>query len=118
MSEKDSIPSLPPEFNPMIPLREDSLPPILREMVTGIAETTGTDTAMAATSMLSAVSYCFTGVYRMQGKPDHSEPPMIYSFIVAEPSERKSPVVKFIKKPFVECNIIWNTLKSFTRLKL
>lgn len=40
MSEKDSIPSLPPEFNPMIPLREDSpqrnfpikaLPPILRE---------------------------------------------------------------------------------------
>ena len=52
MSEKDSIPSLPPEFNPMIPLREDSpqrnfpikaLPPILREMVTGIAETTGTD---------------------------------------------------------------------------
>ena len=117
MSEKDSIPSLPPEFNPMIPLREDSpqrnfpikaLPPILREMVTGIAETTGTDTAMAATSMLSAVSYCFTGVYRMQGKPDHSEPPMIYSFIVAEPSERKSPVVKFIKKPFVDFEMQYN----------
>lgn len=117
MSEKDSIPSLPPEFNPMIPLREDSpqrnfpikaLPPILREMVTGIAETTETDTAMAATSMLSAVSYCFTGVYRMQGKPDHSEPPMIYSFIVAEPSERKSPVVKFVKKPFVDFEMQYN----------
>ena len=61
MSEKDPIANLPPEFNPMIPLREDSpqrefptkaLPPILREMVTGIAETTGTDTAMAATSTL------------------------------------------------------------------
>lgn len=111
MPEKGTIPNFPPEFNPIMPLREDSpqrnfpikaLPPILREMVTGIAETTGTDTAMAATSMLSAVSYCFTGVYRMQGKPDHSEPPMIYSFIVAEPSERKSPVVKFIKKPFVD----------------
>ena len=61
MEEKDIIPSLPPEFNPIISLREDSpqrefptkaLPPILREMVAGIAETTGTDTAMAATSML------------------------------------------------------------------
>ncbi|MGN1224026.1 MAG: YfjI family protein [Ruminococcus sp.] len=117
MPEKDPIPSLPPEFNPMMPLREDSpqrdfptkaLPPILQEMVTGIAETTGTDTAMAATSMLSAVSYCFTGMYRMQGKTDHSEPPMIYSFIVAEPSERKSPVVKFIKKPFVDFEMQYN----------
>ena len=117
MKEKDDVPSLPPEFNPIMPLREDSpqrnfptkaLPPILREMVTGIAETTGTDTAMAATSMLSAISYCFTGMYRMQGKPDHSEPPMIYSFIVAEPSERKSPVVKFIKKPFVDFEMQYN----------
>ena len=117
MSEKDPIPNLPPEFNPIMSLREDSpqrdfptkaLPSILREMVTGIAETTGTDTAMAATSMLSAISYCFTGMYRMQGKPDHSEPPMIYSFIVAEPSERKSPVVKFIKKPFVDFEMQYN----------
>ena len=47
-------------------------------------------------------------MYRMQGKPDHSEPPMIYSFIVAEPSERKSPVVKFIKKPFVDFEMRYN----------
>ena len=44
----------------------------------------------------------------MQGKADHSEPPMIYSFIVAEPSERKSPVVKFIKKPFVDFELKYN----------
>lgn len=87
MEEKDTIPSLPSKFNPIIPLREDTpqrnfpvdaLPQTLCKMVTGIAETTGTDTAMSATSMLSAVSYCFTGMYRMQGKTDHSEPPMIY----------------------------------------
>ena len=68
MKEKDDVPSLPPEFNPIMPLREDSpqrnfptkaLPPILREMVTGIAETTGTDTAMAATSMLSAIRLAY-----------------------------------------------------------
>ena len=108
MKEKGDVPNLPPEFNPIIPLRDDSpqrefpikaLPPILREMVMGIAETTGTD---------PAISYCFTSRYRMQGKADHSEPPMIYSFIVAEPSERKSPVVKFIKKPFVDFELKYN----------
>ena len=117
MKEKGDVPNLPPEFNPIIPLRDDSpqrefpikaLPPIVREMVMGIAETTGTDPAMAATSILSAISYCFTSRYRMQGKADHSEPPMIYSFIVAEPSERKSPVVKFIKKPFVDFELKYN----------
>lgn len=117
MKEKGDVPNLPPEFNPIIPLRDDSpqrdfpikaLPPIIREMVIGIAETTGTDPAMAATSILSAISYCFTSRYRMQGKTDHSEPPMIYSFIVAEPSERKSPVVKFIKKPFVDFELKYN----------
>lgn len=117
MKEKGDIPNFPPEFNPIISLRDNSpqrefpikaLPPILREMVIGIAETTGTDPAMAATSILSAISYCFTGKYRMQGKADHSEPPMIYSFIVAEPSERKSPVIKFIKKPFVDFEMQYN----------
>lgn len=117
MKGKGDIPNLPPEFNTIIPLRDDSpqrefpikaLPPILREMVIGIAETTGTDPAMAATSILSAISYCFTSRYRMQGKADHSEPPMIYSFIIAEPSERKSPVVKFIKKPFVDFELKYN----------
>ena len=117
MKEKGDVPNLPPEFNPIVPLRDDSpqrefpikaLPPILREMVIGIAETTGTDPAMAATSILSAISYCFTSRYRMQGKADHSEPPMIYSFIVAEPSERKSPVVRFIKKPFVDFELKYN----------
>lgn len=117
MKDKDTIPDLPPEFKEIENLRDeapqrifpvDALPPILREMVAGIAETTGTDMAMAGTSILSAVSYCFTGKYRMQGKPDHTEPPVIYSFIVAEPSERKSPVVKFIKKPFVDFETKYN----------
>lgn len=117
MKEKETIPDLPPEFQPIEKLREDvpvrnfpvnALPPVLCEMVTGIAETTSTDTAMAATSMISAISYCFTGLYRMQGKQDHSEPPAIYSFTVADPSERKSPVVKLIKKPFVDFETKYN----------
>lgn len=117
MKDKDTIPELPTEFKEIENLREEvpkvrfpveALPPIMREMVESIAETTGTDTAMSATSMLSAVSYCFTGKYRMQGKPDHSETSAIYSLIIANPSERKSPVVKLIKKPFEDFEVEYN----------
>ena len=31
---------------------------------------------------------------------DHTEPPVLYSIIIAQPSERKSPVMHFIKAPF------------------
>lgn len=121
MKEKDKIPDLPPEFKPIEKLRDDvpgrdfpvnALPPVLREMVLGVAETTGTDPAMPATSILSAVSYCFTGLYKMQGKPDHTEPPVIYSLIIAEPSERKSPVVKLIKQPFADFEAEYNKLHA------
>lgn len=117
MQENNTILDLPPEFNPIQPLREDApqtnfpinaMPPVLREMALGIAETTGTDIAMASTSMLPAVSYCFTNCFKMQGKPDHMEAPALYSFIIADPSERKSPVVKLIKAPFVEFEINYN----------
>lgn len=46
MTENNTIPDLPPEFNLIVPLREDvpqriypddSLPPVLREMVMGIS---------------------------------------------------------------------------------
>lgn len=80
----------------------------MREMAVSIAETNGGDTAMSATSMLSAVSYCFTSKYRMQGKPDHTETSAIYSLIIANPSERKSPVVKLIKKPFEDFEVKYN----------
>ncbi len=77
-----------------------ALPSVLREMVQAISVTTSTDVGMAGTAMLSAVGYCFTGLYRLAGKPDHTEPPVLYSLIIAQPSERKSPVMHFIKAPF------------------
>ncbi|MBR2088072.1 MAG: DUF3987 domain-containing protein [Oscillospiraceae bacterium] len=77
-----------------------ALPPVLRNMVQAISVTTSTDVGMAGTAMLSSVGYCFTGLYRLAGKPDHTEPPVLYSLIIAQPSERKSPVMHFIKAPF------------------
>lgn len=83
-----------------IPFPLDALPSVLRNMAQAISVTTSTDVGMAGTAMLSAVGYCFTGLYRLAGKADHTEPPVLYSIIIAQPSERKSPVMHFIKAPF------------------
>lgn len=101
-----------------MPLRKDkttltkfpdvALPDILRLMTLGIARTTSTDPAMAGTALLSAVSYCFSGIYRMRGKEDHTEPLNLYSLILAEPSELKSPVIHFVRKPFHDFEKQWN----------
>jgi hypothetical protein len=77
-------------------------------MTLSVAETTSTDTAMTATALLSALSYCFSGVYRMYGKEDHSEPITLYSLILANPAERKSPVMRFVKSPFLSFNDEFN----------
>lgn len=78
----------------------NALPPILREMAFAVARTTSTDVSMAATALLSSVSYCFSGQFRIVGKKDHSEPLVIDSLIVAEASFKKSPVMKLISQPY------------------
>ena len=84
------------------------LPSVIKAMTLSVAETTSTDSAMTATALLSALSYCFSGVYRMYGKEDHSEPLTLYSLILANPAERKSPVMRFIKSPFLSFNDEFN----------
>lgn len=61
-----------------------------------------TDVSMAATAILSMISYCFSGQYRIAGKKDHNEPLVIDSLIVAEASFKKSPVMKLISQPYQE----------------
>lgn len=78
----------------------NALPPVIREMACAIARTTSTDVSMAATAMISSVSYCFSGQYRIVGKKDHTEPLVIDSLIVAEASFKKSPVMKLISMPY------------------
>lgn len=101
-----------------VPLRSDgsrltpfplqALPPVLRDLVEALAESTSTDPTMAATAVLSSVSYCFSGVYRIRGKADHTEPLLLDSLIIAEPSTKKSPVISAIKKPYADFADDWN----------
>ena len=70
-----------------IPFPLDALPSVLRNMAQAISVTTSTDVGMAGTAMLSAVGYCFTGLYRLAGKADHTEPPVLYSIIIRKQGE-------------------------------
>ncbi len=78
----------------------DALTTVLLNIAQALSVTASNDVGMEGTAMLSAVGYCFTGLYRLAGKADHTEPPVLYSIIIAQPSERKSPVMHFIKAPF------------------
>lgn len=92
----------------LTPFPLQALPPVLRDLVEALAESTSTDPAMAATAVLSSVSYCFSGVYRIRGKADHTEPLVLDSLIIAEPSAKKSPVISAVKKPYADFADGWN----------
>ncbi|MCL2053220.1 MAG: YfjI family protein [Oscillospiraceae bacterium] len=88
--DKSTLPNFPLEALPTIP----------HEMVRGISRTTFTDPAMSATAILSVLSHCFSGIYRMEGKLDHTESLNLFTLVFAEPAERKSPMLRHIRKPF------------------
>lgn len=48
----------------------------------------------------------------MYGKADHSEPLVLNSLTVAEPSFKKSPVMALVKRPFTQFTTEWNELNQ------
>ena len=99
---------LRPDGTNLLPFPVNALPSVLRDMAQAISVTTSTDAAMAGTAILSAVSYCFSGVYRMSGKRDHTEPLLLDTLTIAEPSFKKSPVISMVKRPFIQFAHDWN----------
>lgn len=99
---------LRPDGTNLLPFPVNALPPIIGDMADAIATTTSTDVAMAGTSILSAVSYCFSGMYRMSAKRDHTEPLVLDTLTIAEPSFKKSPVISLIKRPYIQFAHDWN----------
>ena len=99
---------LRPDGTNLLPFPVNALPPIIGDMAQAIATTTSTDVAMAGTAILSAVSYCFSGVYRMSAKRDHTEPLVLDTLTIAEPSFKKSPVMSLIKRPYIQFAHDWN----------
>ena len=81
------------------PFPVDALPDWMADMVTGVAEGTQTDPAMAATCGLSALSACTGGHIRVLVRPEWYEPPNLYTATVAAPGERKSAVQQLMVSP-------------------
>ena len=77
----------------------DALPADLRDFVLAVAESTQTPVDMAGTAVLSILSVCLQGKYRVRGKPDWLEPLNTYALIIATPSERKSAVLNQMLRP-------------------
>ncbi len=77
----------------------DALPADLAAYVQAVAESTQTPVDMAGTAVLSILSVCLQGKYRVQGKADWQEPLNTYSLIIATPSERKSAVLNQMLRP-------------------
>jgi len=99
------------EFNlPGFPI--DTLPPLMREYVMGVAETTQTPVDMPATSALAIAAMCMQGKYRIQGKQDWIEPVNLYALNIAEPSERKSAVNAHMTKPVNQFEAQYNKVHA------
>lgn len=81
------------------PFPVDALPPVIREYVLAVAESTQTPVDMSASAALAVLALCQQGKYRIAGKEDWREPLNLFVVIVAEPSERKSAVINFMTRP-------------------
>lgn len=77
----------------------DALPPIVRDYVLAVSESTQTPVDMSASAALAILALCEQGKFRIRGKADWAEPLNLFVVIVAEPSERKSAVISFMTRP-------------------
>ena len=90
---------LPFESEKMPDFPINALPSVLRDYAAEVGKSTQTPVDMAAVACLTACSACMRNLYKVEGKSDWMEPTNLYSVIIAEPSERKSSVIRFITKP-------------------
>lgn len=96
----------PPDF----PL--DSLPPVLRDMAAGVAETTQTSPAMAGTMALTCLAAAVAGKFEIEPKPDYREPLNLYTLIAADPAERKSATLALMTAPLYRFESEENTRRA------
>lgn len=77
------------------------LPPPLNDYVSAVAESSQTPVDMAAISLLSVLGLCNSRNFLTQVSQDYYEPLNLYCVVVAEPSARKSTVLREITAPVV-----------------
>ena len=98
--DDEPIPLIQPV--PIPPFPVDAFPEAIADMVNEVAEATQTDPAMAATSVISALSACAGGHAEIEIRSGWREPLCTYTTTVAEPGERKSAVQQAMTGPLID----------------
>lgn len=96
-------PPLPLASSPRLPVFPvDALPMWMSDQVAAVAEATQTPPDLAGCIGLAALSTAAGGRAMARIRPGWSEPVNIYTVVVMEPSERKSPVFTAMVRPIYE----------------
>lgn len=87
---------------PSEPFPVDALPEVLRDFCTEVAQAVQVSIDMAAVCALGAVSAAAMGRYTVQVKPTWQEVAQLYVLLIARPSDRKSPTIKWTAQQLYE----------------
>lgn len=96
------------EFEALPSFPVDVLPEPLRQYALDVADSLQVDVAMPAVIGLSIVAAASASVYRMEPKHGWNEPLNLYTATIANPSERKSPVINEMSFIVHEYERDWN----------
>jgi 5S rRNA maturation endonuclease (ribonuclease M5) len=77
----------------------DCLPEDMKKYVITVSKNLATPIEMGALAELATVAVCLQGKIFVEVKPDYKESLNLYVLIIAEPGERKSPLLKLISEP-------------------
>ncbi len=81
---------------PLFPVH--CLPAAVKGYVLAVSEALQVPVDMAAVTALGAMAACVQGKFNIQCKPDWTEPLNLYIVLIANPAERKSPVLNAMTK--------------------
>lgn len=85
------------------PFPSDYLPPLLSDYLKAVADYVQVDVSMCVLPLLSVLSRCVQGKFKVCFPNTHHEEPLnIYTLTVANPGERKSGVFKAFTSPMFE----------------
>ena len=79
-----------------------TLPQLLSDYIKNISDNLATPIEMGVLAELAVVSVCIQAKVFIQVKPDYKESTNLYVLIIAEPGERKSPLLKILSAPLYE----------------
>jgi len=85
-----------------VPFPTEVLPPDVRAHIESVAQATQTPVEMPALFALSAIAATVQAKAEIQVRPGWLEPLCVYSAVVMEPGERKTPVGRHIFAPLVD----------------